>query len=88
MLLPEDRELLFVQGCPPVMAEKVKYFLERRFRGRWKFWRPGAALDAQPATYELTKRRKDEISMGSETTEETSENPENPPPSFPLLPNV
>jgi len=88
MLLPEDKELVFVQGCPPVLAEKVKYFLERKFRGRWKFWRPGAAVDAQPAGYDLTKRRKDEITIGGEAPTETAENPENPASSFPLLPNV
>ena len=42
MLLPEACELLFVQGCKPVLAEKVRYFKERRFRGRWQAWHPSA----------------------------------------------
>jgi len=87
-LLPEDQELLFVQGCRPILAEKVKYFLERRFRGRWKFWRPGGTMETRPGAHELTKRRKDEITIGSDEQPETTGKSENSAPSFPLLPNV
>jgi type IV secretion system protein VirD4 len=35
MMLPESAQLLFVQGCKPILAEKLQYFVERFFRGRW-----------------------------------------------------
>jgi type IV secretion system protein VirD4 len=35
MLLPDCGQLLFVQGCKPVFAEKIRYFEEAVFHGRW-----------------------------------------------------
>jgi type IV secretory pathway TraG/TraD family ATPase VirD4 len=35
MLLPENQMLVFVQGCKPILAEKVRYFAERYFRKRF-----------------------------------------------------
>lgn len=37
--LGDDRELLFLKGIKPVLAEKVPYYEERRFRGLWDKWR-------------------------------------------------
>ncbi|MDW3206058.1 MAG: type IV secretory system conjugative DNA transfer family protein [Alphaproteobacteria bacterium] len=36
MLLPGDKALVFVQGCRPILAEKVRYYAERLFKGRWR----------------------------------------------------
>lgn len=63
MLLAEARELLFVQGCKPILAEKVRYFKERRFRGRWQAWHPGACDEGNAGTAhhdELTNERFNE----------------------------
>lgn len=35
MLLPEHQMLVFVQGCKPILAEKVRYFTDRYFRKRF-----------------------------------------------------
>ncbi|MEZ5751946.1 MAG: type IV secretory system conjugative DNA transfer family protein [Paracoccaceae bacterium] len=35
MLLPESQMLVFVQGCKPILAEKVRYFADRHFRKRF-----------------------------------------------------
>lgn len=35
MLLPENQMLVFVQGCKPILAEKVRYFTDRYFRKRF-----------------------------------------------------
>lgn len=35
MLLPENQMLVFVQGCKPILAEKVRYFADRYFRKRF-----------------------------------------------------
>lgn len=67
MLLPESCELLFVQGCRPILAEKVRYFAERKFRGRWTKWRPGENHEvgaSEDSSADLTKRRIDEITKG------------------------
>ena len=45
MLLPESCQLLFVQGCRPILAQKLRYFEERAFKGRWSPWRMEAAED-------------------------------------------
>jgi len=45
MLLPESCQLLFVQGCRPILAQKLRYFEERAFKGRWTPWRMEAAED-------------------------------------------
>lgn len=45
MLLPESCQLLFVQGCRPILAQKLRYFEERVFKGRWTPWRMEAAED-------------------------------------------
>jgi len=42
MMLPESAQLLFVQGCKPILAEKLRYFAERFFRGRWTKQQNGA----------------------------------------------
>ena len=57
MLLPESCQLLFVQGCRPILAQKLRYFEERAFKGRWTPWRMGGAHDAERAdlVHELTK---------------------------------
>lgn len=67
MLLPESCELLFIQGCRPILAEKVRYFTERKFRGRWAVWTPGeidntggSELDSS----DLTRERIEEITKG------------------------
>jgi type IV secretion system protein VirD4 len=67
MLLPESCELLFVQGCRPILAEKVRYFTERIFRGRWAAWKPGQCSSSEePGTNsdDLTKARIKEITKG------------------------
>jgi len=57
MLLPESCQLLFVQGCRPILAQKLRYFEERAFKGRWTPWRMDNTHDAERADlmYELTK---------------------------------
>ena len=45
MLLPESCQLLFVQGCRPILAQKLRYFEERLFKGRWTPWRMGETHD-------------------------------------------
>jgi len=35
MLLPDTQMLVFVQGCKPILAEKVRYFTDRYFRKRF-----------------------------------------------------
>jgi len=35
MLLPENQMLVFVQGCKPILAEKLRYFSDRYFRKRF-----------------------------------------------------
>jgi len=67
MLLPESCELLFVQGCRPILAEKVRYYAERLFRGRWSAWRPGQASSSEGSdtkSDDLTKSRIKEITKG------------------------
>lgn len=41
MLLPENCQLLFAQGCRPILAQKLRYFEERLFKKRWTPWRMG-----------------------------------------------
>jgi type IV secretion system protein VirD4 len=57
MLLPESCQLLFIQGCRPILAQKLRYFEERAFRGRWTPWRMGEAHDEARTdlVHELTK---------------------------------
>jgi len=57
MLLPDGCQLLFVQGCRPVLAQKLRYFEERLFKGRWTPWRMGEAHDHERSdlALELTK---------------------------------
>ena len=67
MLLPESCELLFVQGCRPILAEKVRYYAERLFRGRWSAWRPGETSPSEGSGTNsdgLTKSRIKEITKG------------------------
>lgn len=42
MLLPENQMLVFVQGCKPILAEKVRYFADRYFRKRFDASLPDA----------------------------------------------
>ncbi len=57
MLLPETCQLLFVQGCRPILADKLRYFEERSFKGRWARWRLDAVEDHAGMTVavEMTK---------------------------------
>ena len=73
MLLPDNRELLFVNGCKPILAEKVRYFTERRFRGRWDTM-PVAHewADTIVPLHETTNGRLDEFV--TEREDEYSEN--------------
>ena len=67
MLLLESCELLFVQGCRPILAEKVRYFTERIFRGRWAFWKPGQDPSSEGPdanSDNLAKARIKEITKG------------------------
>jgi len=36
MMLPSSCQVLFVQGCKPILSEKVRYFEDKVFRGRWR----------------------------------------------------
>jgi type IV secretion system protein VirD4 len=40
MALPAKKQLLFVQGMRPVLADKIRYFdrWEWRFWGKWDKW--------------------------------------------------
>ena len=38
--LPQSRCLVFINGCFPLLAWKVRHYLVRRWRGRWDTWRP------------------------------------------------
>ena len=57
MLLPESCQLLFVQGCRPILAQKLRCFEERAFKGRWTPWRMGDVHDdaRTDLVHELTK---------------------------------
>ncbi|PKR48465.1 conjugal transfer protein TraG [Thalassospira marina] len=41
MLLPDNCQLLFVQGCRPILGQKLRYYEERLFKGKWTPWRMG-----------------------------------------------
>lgn len=49
--LPADHCLIFLQDQvpAPILARKVRYFEERRWRGRWDRWRAGGTVVPMPA---------------------------------------
>ena len=38
MRIPFDTQLIFVQGCKPILAEKIMYFQDPYFKGKWDQW--------------------------------------------------
>jgi type IV secretory pathway TraG/TraD family ATPase VirD4 len=36
--LGEDRQLLFLRGLRPILADKEPYYRAWRYRGRWDRW--------------------------------------------------
>lgn len=38
MRMPWDAQLIFVQGCKPIIAEKLRYFQEPEFKGHFDDW--------------------------------------------------
>lgn len=37
--LPEQTQILFIKGLRPILARKIRYFEERRWRRHWDTWR-------------------------------------------------
>ena len=35
---PNDSELVFVQGIKPIVAEKVRYYADPEFKGKFAKW--------------------------------------------------
>ena len=52
MRLASNEVLVFMgrNVAPPILAERVAYFRERRFRGRWDRWRSGAVCGRSDGT--------------------------------------
>ena len=38
MIMPQDKQILFVQGTRPILAEKIRYFEDKTFKGKWDRW--------------------------------------------------
>lgn len=38
MRMPNDTQVIFVQGVKPILAEKIRYFLDPFFKGRFQNW--------------------------------------------------
>jgi len=39
--MPEGKQIILVQGLRPLMADKVRYFEDRAFRGLYGVWKRG-----------------------------------------------
>jgi type IV secretion system protein VirD4 len=38
MRMPNDAQIIFVQGVKPIVAEKIRYFADRAFKGKFDKW--------------------------------------------------
>lgn len=38
MRMPWDSQIIFVQGCKPILAEKIRYFADPEFKGKFDSW--------------------------------------------------
>jgi type IV secretion system protein VirD4 len=38
MRMPNDAQVIFVQGCRPVLAEKIRYYADPEFKGKFDAW--------------------------------------------------
>lgn len=38
MRMPNDSQVIFVQGCRPILAEKIRYFADPEFKGKFDAW--------------------------------------------------
>jgi type IV secretion system protein VirD4 len=38
MRMPNDSQVIFMQGCRPIMAEKIRYYADPEFKGKFDAW--------------------------------------------------
>lgn len=38
MRMPNDSQVIFMQGCRPIMAEKIRYYADPEFKGKFDTW--------------------------------------------------